>query len=124
MDNEQFTRCVIDGSNTSMFSFSSQVGMGSNEQDLVGDLAMIFDNASSDTGVNADNGSPSNGGITKELLDITDFCLLSRSVRILSILSTKKSTNLSDRSSALECSGSGVLLLPLRRVSTVLNSFF
>ena len=46
---EQLIRCVRDWSSTSL---SSQVGIGSNEQDLYGNAVMIFKVSCSDMGVN------------------------------------------------------------------------
>ena len=60
-------RCVIDGSNTSMFSLSNQVGIGSNEHDLVGVLEMISESSSTPIHENVANGSPLNAGKVKEL---------------------------------------------------------
>ena len=83
-----------------MLFFNNHVGIRSSEQDLVGKLVMIRNNASSDTGEKEVSFTPEKDGVTNKLSELISSCLLSRSTLILSILSTKNFANLSAKSSA------------------------
>ena len=59
-ESDVFVISVRTGTSWSLHCFNSQVGMGSNAHDLVGDVFMIFLTSSCETVLNSDSGSPLN----------------------------------------------------------------